>query len=68
MHWFCWHDWTPWQTYVWRGTIYGTAGYLITGDLTPRAITRTMQGRYCRKCGKEVHREVDNADGVKLAR
>lgn len=61
---FCWHDWTPWKTYAWIGTVYGTAGYLLTGDTSPRKVSRTMQARRCKKCGKELHRRVSEADGA----
>jgi len=64
---FCWHKYGKWVTYRWHGTIYGSKGYLLTGDMTPRRVSRTMQARSCVYCGKEVHRLVANADGAALA-
>ena len=57
MHWFCWHDWSKWKTYQWRGTvsIFGRA---------PQETLYTNQVRVCSKCAKEVHRRVDYADGM----
>ena len=60
---WCWHNWSKWRTYQWTGTVYGSAGYLITGDVAPRAVSRTNQSRICYKCGKESHRRVAEADG-----
>lgn len=61
---FCWHDWTPWHTYAWRGAQYGN---LLTGDTTSSIkISKTMQARRCRKCGKEIHRTISGADGSML--
>jgi hypothetical protein len=65
---FCWHNWSQWKTYRWIGTEYGTKGYLLTGDLTPRKVSKTMQARTCTKCGKEVHRVVPLASGATFAR
>lgn len=60
----CWHDWSMWETYVWRGTQYGSRGFLITGDVSPREVSQTMQVRRCHKCGKELHRIVPAASGA----
>ena len=61
---FCWHDWSAWKTYRWVGVQYGTAGYLLTGDTAPRKISKTMQARVCKKCGKELHRTIPAAAGA----
>lgn len=61
---FCWHNWSPWKTYIWRGIQYGSLGFLITGDTAPREVSKTMQARYCRKCGKEIHRSIPEAHGA----
>jgi hypothetical protein len=65
---WCWHDWSKWETYVWRGITYGTAGYLLTGDTAPRQVTQTKQVRHCLKCGKEIHRTVAEAHGAARGR
>ena len=61
---WCFHNWSEWRTYMFKGISYGGPGYLITGDTTPRQITETRQSRRCTKCGKELHRRVANATGV----
>lgn len=63
---WCWHDWSKWQTYKWRGIQYGAMGYLITGDMAPREVTLTNQARCCLKCGKEMHRRIPEAAGAAL--
>jgi hypothetical protein len=57
------HRWSKWKTYKWVGTSYGTAGYLVTGDTSPRQISETKQARVCSACGIEQHRRVANANG-----
>lgn len=61
---WCWHKWSKWKTYQFRGISYGGPGFLITGDTTPREVTETRQARICMKCGAEVHRRVANATGA----
>lgn len=54
---WCWHDWTPWKTYVAMYTVsaFGRA---------PANVTKTRQARQCKRCGKEIHRTVEGADGA----
>ena len=67
MNFWCWHDWSKWQTYKFVGISYGTSGYLITGDTSPRQISETRQARKCLKCGMEIHRRVPSANGSMYA-
>lgn len=54
---FCWHDWSIWHTYVWRGQISSAF------DKTPTEVTETRQARICKKCKREQHRGVSGGGG-----
>jgi hypothetical protein len=57
---WCWHDWTPWRSYVTR---YRKSHVSHHGTLSTD-VTETRQARRCNKCHREQHVIVDNGVGA----